>query len=151
MKHRLLLDDIPHDVWLVRRGDRYLLIGGGGGHDLSEVPGAVVAVDGDVVHIHLDGRAYVVRHQPALDLYSQAAEAEAENVARAPMPGSVVAVQAQEGDPVCAGDTLLIIESMKLETAIKAARDGVVETLHVGLGQTFERDALLVTLAPRET
>lgn len=150
MKHRLLLDDAPHDVWLVQRGNHDVLIGDSGRHELSEVPGAVVAVEGDVVHVHLDGRAYTVRHLPALDLYAQAAEAEADNVARAPMPGSVVAVQAQAGAPVSAGDTLLVIESMKLETAIKAARDGVVETLHVGLGQTFERDAVLVTLAPRE-
>ena len=46
------------------------------------------------------------------------------------------------------GDTLLVIESMKLETAIKAPRDGMVETVHVADGRTFERSAPLVTLAP---
>ena len=42
----------------------------------------------------------------------------------------------------------MVIESMKLETAIKAWRDGTVAAVHVGVGQTFERGAPLVTLAP---
>jgi 3-methylcrotonyl-CoA carboxylase alpha subunit len=41
-----------------------------------------------------------------------------------------------------------VIESMKLETAIKAPRDGLVATVHVAVGKTFDRAAPLVTLAP---
>jgi len=59
----------------------------------------------------------------------------------------VVAVQIKPGERVTRGQTMMVIESMKLETAIVAWRDGVIETLHVSAGQTFERAAPLVTLA----
>jgi biotin carboxyl carrier protein len=40
-----------------------------------------------------------------------------------------------------------VIESMKLETAIRAAQDGIVEKIHVRAGESFDRDAALVTLS----
>jgi len=42
------------------------------------------------------------------------------------------------------------MESMKLETTIAAPREGIVQAVHVALGQTFERDAPLVTLKTEE-
>ncbi len=50
---------------------------------------------------------------------------------------------------VAAGDTLMVIESMKLETAIKAWREGSVAAVHVGMGQAFQRGAPLISLAPQ--
>ena len=47
-------------------------------------------------------------------------------------------------------DTLLVIESMKLETSVKAPRDGRVEIVHVTVGQSFERSAPLAVLAKAE-
>ena len=63
------------------------------------------------------------------------------------MPGSIVAVQVAVGDAVTKGQTLLVMESMKMETTIAAPRDGVIEALSYEKGQTFDRDALLVKLA----
>jgi biotin carboxyl carrier protein len=65
------------------------------------------------------------------------------------MPGVVIAVNVKEGQAVSAGETLMVIESMKLETAIKAWRDGMIAAVHVGLAQTFQRGAPLLTLAPQ--
>jgi biotin carboxyl carrier protein len=146
MKHRLLLDGAPYDVWLVERGGRRVLFDGDGAYDLEPVPTAVVATDGDVAHVHLDGRVHVVEFQSAVEAHSEAGSNVSERQHRAPMPGAVVSVAVQVGDAVRASDTLMVIESMKLETAIKAGRDGTVETVHVGPGQTFERDALLISL-----
>ena len=64
------------------------------------------------------------------------------------MPGTVIAVHVTEGQAVARGDTLVVIESMKLETAIKALRDGTIATVHVATGQAFDRGMPLVTLAP---
>lgn len=44
------------------------------------------------------------------------------------------------------GTVLMVIESMKLETQIRASQDGIVERLHVKDGDSFDRDAILVTL-----
>jgi biotin carboxyl carrier protein len=69
---------------------------------------------------------------------------------RAPMPGAVVACSVKAGDPVEEGDLLLVIESMKLETPFKAWRAGVIEEVRCGVGQTFDRDALLLSMKPAE-
>jgi 3-methylcrotonyl-CoA carboxylase alpha subunit len=63
------------------------------------------------------------------------------------MPGTVVALKVAPGDAVTAGTVLIVIESMKLETQIRASQDGIVERLHVKDGDSFDRDALLVTLS----
>ena len=125
--------------------------GGAGANDVLEVGSArspiFVAVSGDDVHIHLDGRTHLVRYlDPVLSLAGDAA-AGGEDAARAPMPGTVVAVQVQPGASVSPGDALVTIESMKLETTVRATRAGLVETVHVREGQSFERDQLLVTMA----
>lgn len=67
-------------------------------------------------------------------------------VARAPIPGTVVEIAISPGQSVSAGTVLMIIESMKLETTIRAPRDGVVSCIHFREGQSFERDAVLVSL-----
>jgi 3-methylcrotonyl-CoA carboxylase alpha subunit len=108
----------------------------------------VVAVHGDLVHIHLDGAAWTVRYHDPVERHGHHHGASADDVAQAPMPGTVIAVHVTEGQTVARGDTLLVIESMKLETAIKALRDGTIATVHVATGQAFDRGMPLVTLAP---
>jgi len=49
--------------------------------------------------------------------------------------------------PAIFGTVLMVIESMKLETQIRASQDGIVERLHVKDGDSFDRDAILVTLS----
>jgi len=63
------------------------------------------------------------------------------------MPGSVVALPVAVGDSVRAGDTLVIIESMKLEVALKATQPGRVAAINCAIGRSFEKDAVLVVLA----
>ncbi len=62
----------------------------------------------------------------------------------APMPGQVRAVNVSVGDAVKKGDTLLVLEAMKMEIRIQAPMDGVVGRLVVSEGQTVEREELLV-------
>jgi acetyl/propionyl-CoA carboxylase alpha subunit len=105
--------------------------------------------DGDRLWVHLNGRAHEIIWQDAVMRYAaeQGDEATADH-ARAPMPGIVQSVTVTPGESVAAGDIMMIIESMKLETAINAPRDGIIETVYLGVGATFEREALLVSLVP---
>ncbi|WP_431512729.1 biotin/lipoyl-containing protein [Variovorax sp. DAIF25] len=65
----------------------------------------------------------------------------------APMPGTVIAVQVCEGDMVNAGQPLMVIESMKLETTLFAPREARIQAVHFGVGATFGLKAILLTLA----
>jgi len=64
----------------------------------------------------------------------------------APMPGSVASVVVTAGQEVQAGDLLLTIEAMKMETAIHAERAGVVKAVHVTQGSPIEAKDLLVEM-----
>jgi pyruvate carboxylase len=64
----------------------------------------------------------------------------------APMPGAVSTIAVKKGEPVKAGDVLLTIEAMKMETALHAPRDGVVEELLVAPGAQIDAKDLLVVL-----
>jgi geranyl-CoA carboxylase alpha subunit len=64
---------------------------------------------------------------------------------RAPFNGKVIAVKVAPGARVARGDTLLVLESMKLEHALAATRDGVVKAVHVEAGQQAATSQMLVT------
>lgn len=63
-----------------------------------------------------------------------------------PLPGSVIKVLVSEGQSIKKGDTLLTLESMKMENAIMAEKDGVVSKICVAAGQNVMQDDLLVVL-----
>ncbi|MCC6764601.1 MAG: carbamoyl-phosphate synthase large subunit [Deltaproteobacteria bacterium] len=69
---------------------------------------------------------------------------------RAHMQGTVVSVDVAEGDTVAAGDTLLVMEAMKMEHVVAAERAGVVRRLAVAAGDTVFEGHLLVLLAPTD-
>ncbi len=164
MQHTFVIGETEFEAWLSRSGAGYVLhvgdmavpvavANGEGGWQLlrseSEFQRVLIAPDGDLVHVHLDGTTFTIRYVDPVQRYGSNAGSSADDLAEAPMPGVVIAVNVKEGQAVSAGETLMVIESMKLETAIKAWRDGVVAVVHVGVGQAFQRGAPLLTLAPQ--
>ena len=67
----------------------------------------------------------------------------------APMPGQVRAVNVREGDAVTKGQTLIVLEAMKMEMKIQAPVDGIVSSISVEAGQTVEREQILVEIVDR--
>ena len=65
---------------------------------------------------------------------------------KSPLPGSVIKVLVAEGQAVKKGDTLLTLESMKMENAIMAEQDGTVKQIAVAAGQNVMQDDLLIVL-----
>lgn len=64
----------------------------------------------------------------------------------APMPGVVRSVNIEQGESVKKGQTLLVLEAMKMEIRIQAPFDGMVKSLAVKVGETVEREQILVKL-----
>ena len=63
-----------------------------------------------------------------------------------PLPGSIIKVLVSEGQDVKKGDTLLTLESMKMENAVMADRDGKVTKIAVTAEQNVMQDDLLIVL-----
>lgn len=69
----------------------------------------------------------------------------------APMPGQVRAVNVSEGEAVVKGQTLLILEAMKMEIRIQAPADGIVSSISVTVGQTVEREQTVIIVEPQKS
>ena len=78
---------------------------------------------------------------------SHSTEEEATGNLISPMPGTIIEVMASEGQQVKKGDTLLVLEAMKIEHTIVAPHDGTVQTLHYRAGDMVEEGVELLVLA----
>ena len=106
-----------------------------------------VAVRGDERLVFCDGRVHTLSlPDPDQDESAEAPVGGPRLVAD--MPGRVVQVLVQVGDVVAAGQTVLIIESMKMETELSAAVAGTVAAVHVSAGQVIGQGDLLVEVEP---
>ena len=66
---------------------------------------------------------------------------------RAPMPGRLIAVHVAPGDSVSRGETLVVLEAMKMEHAIAAPADGIIAAVPFAAGDQVEEGAVLVVFA----
>ncbi len=107
--------------------------------------GATVVRQGMVLTVVLaEGNFRLVEHDP---LAPAAGEGEAAGQLTAPMPGKVLAVMVAPGAGVTRGQLLMVLEAMKMEHAITAPADGVVERVHYAAGDLVEEGALLLAFA----
>ena len=106
-------------------------------------------VSGKNMVIKVNGRSYPVAIKDKFDLLLEKmgmnanAAAKVNNV-RAPMPGLIIELKVKDGDNVKAGDTLLILEAMKMENIIKAPGDATVRSVKVSMGDGVEKNQVLI-------
>ena len=111
--------------------------------DLGEAGAdTLVAVDGETFRVQLDPGAGR-RRGPA----GPVAGSGAGQRLVAPMPGKVVKVLVQVGQPVERGAGLVVLEAMKMENEFRATGSGTVREIHVEPGQAVDAGALLVVIA----
>jgi len=70
----------------------------------------------------------------------------AQEIVEVPITGKVISVEVKVGDKVEEGDTLCLIESMKMENPILAPVDGTITEIKVEAGQTVETGNLIATI-----
>ena len=127
------------------------MLASGPGEAELEIDGQVhrvlLARRGDVVWVHLGGTTHAVEFVDSLRrAASEGAPAAGGDALVAPMPGVVVEVWVAVGDAVGEGDLLVTIESMKLQTAIRASHAARVAEIAFARGASFEKGAVLVRL-----
>ena len=144
-RYRLTIGD---DVWdvdarLTAQGIYSLLIGG-----VSYVAD-VVDREGTCV-VDVGGEAYevLVEEQTSWIIRTKGGAAGAAHgqTLTAPLPGKITHIAVQPGDRVAAGDTLVVIEAMKMENEFKAAAAGTVAEVRVAAGQAVNPGDVLVVL-----
>lgn len=108
-----------------------------------------IAVRGDTAFIRAFDRTFSLRVVDPVEQAAQETGGRA-GTTRAPMPGVVVEVNVAPGDRVTKGQPLMVIESMKILTVITAPRNGEVARVHFEKGQSFEKNAPLVSLKEKE-
>lgn len=105
---------------------------------------AYVSSDNAKRWVTINGRTYLLTKQS--DSRRGGAKHDHSGELTAPMPGQVRAINVSEGDAVVKGQTLAVLEAMKMEIRIQSPGDGLVKKIHIQQGQTVEREQLLITV-----
>lgn len=114
-----------------------------GGETTVAAPAAAPAVE--VKAAPAPAAAPEVKAAPAPAAAPAAAPANGVKVV-SPLPGSIIKVLVSEGQAVKKGDTLLTLESMKMENPVAAEQDGTVKQICVTAGQSVMQDDVLIVL-----
>lgn len=65
---------------------------------------------------------------------------------KSPMPGKILSIRKHPGDTVSAGETVIVLEAMKMENELKSHVNGTVQTVHASEGQSVEKNTLLLEI-----
>ncbi|ELI5734726.1 sodium-extruding oxaloacetate decarboxylase subunit alpha [Vibrio fluvialis] len=111
-----------------------------------------VRVDGQVYNVEVGPQGQLTSVTPTAATQAVPVVAPAETVSDAeavpaPLAGNIFKINVQTGSEVAEGDILIVLEAMKMETEIRAARGGVVQDLHVKEGDSVTVGAPLLSLA----
>ena len=122
-------------------------IGAGAWHVTSSSGAAIVHVARDEAGcwVHVDGRVHRVEISSA-GIPPRRKTGDREHALAAPMPATVLSVVAEVGQAVRAGETVLMLEAMKMELPVRAPRDGVVTAIHCRAGELVQPGVILADI-----
>lgn len=111
-----------------------------------------VKVDGQVYDVEVGPQGQLTSVSPASTASAPAAPAPVADAGNAedipaPLAGTIFKVNVASGEEVAEGDVLLILEAMKMETEVRAARSGLVQSVHVKEGDAVSVGSPLLSLA----
>ena len=127
---------------------------------------AIGDIEGTIATVTVNGEEYKVEWEPEAEPEKKvvvrkpvasestensensetSANVNTNNAVKAPLPGVITSIEVAVGDEVKAGDTLLVLEAMKMANNIEAEKDGKVTALCVKPGQTVMEDDPLIVI-----
>jgi acetyl/propionyl-CoA carboxylase alpha subunit len=110
---------------------------------VGETGRAWVASSGEVRWVFLDGEVFEIEVQPEGRRRRPTA---VQGSLSAPMPATVVRVEVSPGTTVRRGDTLIILEAMKMELPIRASTEGIVKAVHCKPGDLVQPGVTLIDI-----
>ena len=113
--------------------------------DGNDASAGVISRNEDI-HVFLDGNVWVLQHHDAVE-HAQDDATDHGGSLTAPMPGKIIALAVKTGDTVKSGDTLLVMEAMKMEHTICSPVDGVVQEIFFAQGDQVADGAELLAIA----
>jgi 3-methylcrotonyl-CoA carboxylase alpha subunit len=140
-------------TYLVRSGsdERVLQVSSAGPHRMRVLDGGrIVAVEVriDRHRIHIWSGGAEAEFELAEPAGAEPTESAVDGALATPLPGTVVALEVSVGDKVAAGQTLIVVEAMKMEHAIRAPRAGTVAAIRYQVGERVAEGVALIELAP---
>jgi len=115
---------------------------------------AVIDDDDGKIAVMMSGRlfeAQVLDERATLMMQRRGGQIASSGELHAPMPGLVVQVTVETGQAVEQGETLVILESMKMQNELKSPIAGTVGAIQARAGQAVEKNALLVEINPPDS
>ncbi len=104
---------------------------------------AKIKVNGNVYDVAVTTQLDMLLSQLGMDKSS----ATKVSLLKAPMPGLVLSISVKEGQEVKKGDSLLVLEAMKMENVIKSPTDGIVNKIEISEGDKIEKNTVLIKFA----
>jgi len=144
----------PTEFNITIHGEEYHIKIEGSGHHSEELRPFYVKVDNVLEEVYVETLTEVVpTRDGSIDAAkasrgSKRPKARQDSDVTSPMPGRIVAVNVTEGQQVTAGDTVLVVEAMKMENPVHAPVSGVVSALFVKEGDNVNPDECLVQVNP---
>jgi len=125
----------PHDLILVRNG---------------RIGHVYVAADVARIHVHVNGRVVRLEQTDSdkQNFSRDAIEFGSRDQIMTPMPGKIVKILVKEGERVTAKQSLVIVESMKMENELKSPANGTVKSIHFASGDLIGTDQPIIKIEP---
>ncbi|MEO7135780.1 MAG: acetyl-CoA carboxylase biotin carboxyl carrier protein subunit [Vicinamibacterales bacterium] len=102
-----------------------------------------IAAERDAMWVYADG---IVARVESANETRRSARTRGDSSVMSPMPATVVAIHAIPGQAVAEGETIIVLEAMKMELPIKAPRSGVVKAVHCAKGELVQPGVNLLEL-----
>lgn len=106
--------------------------------------------DGELVYT-LDGTRYAFPYKDEMAILMakmgfKSSKSSGQGSIKSPMPGKIISIKKLPGDTVAAGETVIVLEAMKMENELKSHVNGTVQSVHASEGQSVEKNTLLLEI-----